>query len=623
MPIFVSSDVLTPFEPLLGHVVIGEAGEASNFVADLNQVLRVRAAGYLSPVPGQHQRSEQKSTQGAGSADDKASVTPIISGVKSFAGLVMGTVTLDGWATSENTKLGSTAGLSILKNCILCLLNGTLGQRGLLMQRIQIYNIGVRCTGMVVDFSVWLPSVRSGGGASCAGEKRNADEIYSGCVKEALQRLSNGEVKQYFPLFIFGNSTVESGLKSMVQMPMAAPAAVPDEDQAVDTLQPKDVCEMLLCTTKQKKRKGVPYCGTCRKFMEETVKWYCDTYHRHPAKEKDKFVPAVRSERYQCKHPKTTPCDCKACHSLRRFEEMYPKCESKLDEFKRRTYMFESHEKGASSSNRKSSSGGTTKQSSDKGEKKGERKAAKASSSSASGRRVTMRDAKHSEASTDEVDLGEVHYSVPGRSIPDAQLTAFVDMGDSVVDSMSSMGGVRATQYNVNGVDRDDQRAMATAMPPKMPSVSSMVPEPGSAAPGLSETGTTPRGRRRRKRSNSWNLGRLGLETAQKSRMVSGANDDVLSNLLPNFLFQTGPQVKDSDQHVGVLNQNSAVNDCALEFESESLYKELCLEDPLTFSALESVATTAQLNTWLCNVCASWNHPSHGRCTRCNNPRIG
>ena len=33
-------------------------------------------------------------------------------------------------------------------------------------------------------------------------------------------------------------------------------------------------------------------------------------------------------------------CDCKSCHSLRRFDELYPNCESKLDEFKRRTFMF-------------------------------------------------------------------------------------------------------------------------------------------------------------------------------------------------------------------------------------------------------------------------------------------
>ena len=47
---------------------------------------------------------------------------------------------------------------------------------------------------------------------------------------------------------------------------------------------------MLLCTTRQKRRKGVPYCGTCRKFMEETVRWYCETYQRHPAAEKELFL---------------------------------------------------------------------------------------------------------------------------------------------------------------------------------------------------------------------------------------------------------------------------------------------------------------------------------------------
>ena len=93
----------------------------------------------------------------------------------------------------------------------------------------------------------------------------------------------------------------------MIAMPMAAPAAVPEENENMTLASPKDACEMLFCTTKQKKRKGVPYCGTCRKFMEETVKWYCDTYRVHPAKEKDKFVPAVRNERYGCRHPKVCP----------------------------------------------------------------------------------------------------------------------------------------------------------------------------------------------------------------------------------------------------------------------------------------------------------------------------
>jgi hypothetical protein len=74
---------------------------------------------------------------------------------------VTGRIKLNAWATNQNKRIDTVAGISILKNCVLCLLNGALGQRGLLMQRIQIYNIAVRCTGMTVDFSVWLPSVRS------------------------------------------------------------------------------------------------------------------------------------------------------------------------------------------------------------------------------------------------------------------------------------------------------------------------------------------------------------------------------------------------------------------------------------------------------------------------------
>ena len=53
----------------------------------------------------------------------------------------------------------------------------------------------------------------------------------------------------------------------------------------------------------------------------------------------------------------------------------------------------------------------------------------------------------------------------------------------------------------------------------------------------------------------------------------------------------------------------------------ETRYKELCLEDPLTFSAIENMASSAPLNTWLCPVCASWNHPSRNDCSRCASKR--
>lgn len=54
----------------------------------------------------------------------------------------------------------------------------------------------------------------------------------------------------------------------------------------------------------------------------------------------------------------------------------------------------------------------------------------------------------------------------------------------------------------------------------------------------------------------------------------------------------------------------------------DSLYKDMFLEDPLSFSALENIAQTAPLHTWKCALCASWNHPSHATCTRCYTSRI-
>ena len=62
---------------------------------------------------------------------------------------------------------------------------------------------------------------------------------------------------RYFPLFIFGHG---ADADSMVSMPMSAPAAVPDEEGESEEVEPTDACEMMLCTTKQKKRKGV--CST-------------------------------------------------------------------------------------------------------------------------------------------------------------------------------------------------------------------------------------------------------------------------------------------------------------------------------------------------------------------------
>jgi hypothetical protein len=74
------------------------------------------------------------------------------------------------------------------------------------------------------------------------------------------------DVCRYFPLFIFGHGA-DPAADSMVSMPMSAPAAVPDEEGESEEVEPTDACEMMLCTTKQKKRKGVS-CG-------------CSGYHTH------------------------------------------------------------------------------------------------------------------------------------------------------------------------------------------------------------------------------------------------------------------------------------------------------------------------------------------------------
>lgn len=52
----------------------------------------------------------------------------------------------------------------------------------------------------------------------------------------------------------------------MISLPMSAPAAVPDEEGEGEVVAPTDTCEMMLCTTKQKKRKGVrgPESLTCQ-----------------------------------------------------------------------------------------------------------------------------------------------------------------------------------------------------------------------------------------------------------------------------------------------------------------------------------------------------------------------
>eukprot|EP00039_Didymoeca_costata_P031516 m.35131 g.35131 ORF g.35131 m.35131 type:complete len:486 (-) comp8839_c0_seq2:955-2412(-) len=261
-------------------------------------------------------------------------------------GLIAGRMDLQGWASDGRLNGDPTTERVI--TCFVSMINGALGQRGQLMNEISRDAVALRLTGFVLDFSLWLPRM------SLKTHKEDADHFYATMVARALSRLSHAEAKEYFPLFSLKKAVDEAVMEApMASLPLSAPAPVPrhDKEQA-QKLAPKEVCEMMLCSTKQKKRKGMPYCGTCRKFMEETVKWYFDQFHRHPAKEKDRFVLAVRMQRYFCKlqgqgnrdEESRKTCSCKACHSLRRFQEMYPKCEPNLHKFKSRSYFFDNND---------------------------------------------------------------------------------------------------------------------------------------------------------------------------------------------------------------------------------------------------------------------------------------
>ena len=97
------------------------------------------------------------------------------------------------------------------------------------------------------------------------------------------------------------------------------------------------VCGMRHCTTHGKRRRGVPYCGTCRKFIEETVRWYIDHFGHHPATNLDNFLRQVSSVRLGCgqRSTKGTKCSCKMCRSYVRFNELMIVCKDHLNVFLR------------------------------------------------------------------------------------------------------------------------------------------------------------------------------------------------------------------------------------------------------------------------------------------------
>eukprot|EP00041_Stephanoeca_diplocostata_P036420 m.1331008 g.1331008 ORF g.1331008 m.1331008 type:complete len:366 (+) comp24862_c0_seq27:152-1249(+) len=315
---------------------------------------------------------------------------------------------------------------------------------------------------------------------------------------------------------------------------------------------------------------------------------YCDTYHRHPAKEKDRFVPAVRNERYACKNPKQGSCDCKACHSLRRFEEMYPKCEGKLDEFKRRTYMFEDSnmEKPNRSANFQSTNvagGGGTES--------GDQHTRGARGHDDAGPKVTYSSGMKEAFYVEPPSPSGAYSSVYGNAA--APKTPQPSFNSHTKESASSEGGGAArrsyrSQHDLSDVASDN---------------------------GAADTGSE--GNVRKRKSTEHYDAAHAAHTAKQGRQ-GGYHDDVISSLLPSYMFNA-PLPPNSRQ--GLLSTTKA-DTSSLDLEGDSLYKDMFLEDPLSFSALENMAQTAPLHTWKCALCASWNHPGNVACARCYTARM-
>lgn len=94
-------------------------------------------------------------------------------------------------------------------------------------------------------------------------------------------------------------------------------------------------CEMRHCTTNGPKRRGVPYCGTCRKFIEETVRWYIQRYNHHPSGNVEQYLYEVRYVRLACSQRTISKCTCKMCKSHARFNELMVYCKDHLNVFLR------------------------------------------------------------------------------------------------------------------------------------------------------------------------------------------------------------------------------------------------------------------------------------------------
>eukprot|EP00040_Diaphanoeca_grandis_P030298 m.178843 g.178843 ORF g.178843 m.178843 type:complete len:631 (+) comp31953_c2_seq19:315-2207(+) len=581
------------------------SGNVQEFVDDLSSFLSNRVSKFMHlPVATKEQETRSQVSKPANGGDTRPNILVRAAG----PGLIMGRIDLVDWATQTHERFDTPNGVNILKTSLLSLINGSMGQRGLLMRQIQTHNIGIRYVNMVIEFSVWLPST----------DKQDTDSCYADCIKDSMNRLSLKEVQQYFPLFLFGSNGKDNEGIAMVSLPMAAPAAVPNDTETADITSPKDACEMLFCTTKQKKRKGVPYCGTCRKFMEETVKWYCDTHRIHPAKEKDKFVPAVRNERYGCKHPKIGTCDCKSCHSLRRFDELYPNCVAKLDEFKRRTFMF----------NDADAEHETEKLVLTKRGKQEQLELAKANKLAASKKIVipgiaipTWNPSQDILAAAgpckspnpfENLELSSSALSSPkilnnnGKVKEEDEFGAWTAVGRGTAQRFNNKRKLTLPQppgtQNGYKTRRKASITGAVEIPKMQEDLISILPEYILPSPrrhnNASNTNNNSNNNNNTNNNNNNNSNNNNHTHGHTNDNTNGNNNTIHSTNNANFI-------------------SDALTSPGLDLDADNLYKAMWDEDPISFTMMETMAQTSLMNTWSCVLCATWNHRGRQFCSTC------
>ena len=102
------------------------------------------------------------------------------------------------------------------------------------------------------------------------------------------------------------------------------------------------------------------------------------------------------------------------------------------------------------------------------------------------------------------------------------------------------------------------------------------------------------------------------------------------AGLLPNYILPT-PSPGAARETAYPARESSGPSfsaaaelaDPVFEMDADALYRAMYMEDPDTFSALETMTNSAPtMNTWLCTTCAVWNHRSRQHCNTCTTPRI-